>query len=186
MLFAVRRLPFAAGVLARATVYNTIVIRESSASGGRQRGLNALDQARQHLLYVAGGFFQHFCLPGSEKPQVSGQQKKISKFICGTCRDVEELSEFPICRPSASLRNIGWNRCRSSSHLGTQTEPLRTRIRRGGAIDTQCEGVALSPDLQVSEVLHRSKPSGRFLRKRTLAYIPERRQRLVIASRTAL
>lgn len=142
MLFAVYRLPFVVGA-------------ESGICALRPlRRANSLDKPRQHLFNVRGRAFQHLSLLWSEKSQLLRQQNKTNQFVSRAGSYVQELPEFGASCSSTSLRDIGGDGGRRSSHLAGQAESFGTGISSRCPINTQRQALAPLPYFELPEVLH--------------------------------
>ena len=157
MLFAVWRSPFA------------VEARTSPRTLRPLRCANPLDKPRQHLFDVRHRTLQHLSLPWSEKSQVLRQQNKTNQFIGRTGGYVQELPEFGAGCSSASLRDIGGDGSRCSSHLANQAKFLGMRIRGRGAIDAQSQSLTPVPYFEFPKVLHVATPFGVVLESARLA-----------------
>ena len=146
MLFAVCRSPFAVGT------------RTSPRTARSFRCANPLDKTRKHLFDVRRCTLQHLSLPWSEKFQFTRQQNKTNQFVGRTGSYVQELPEFGTGRSSASLRDIGGDGSRRSSHLAGQPKFFGIWIHSRRAIDTQRQSLTALPYFQFPEVLYMLTP----------------------------
>ena len=154
-MFVVYRLPFAVGAAALIRTRSMIGQSRPCTRCGAQRSFHTLNQSSKHLLHIDSCPIQSLRVFGRQKSQILRQQKKVNQLVCRSGCDVRKLPKFGVRSSSTSFRDIGWNRRGGPRHLADQTKSLGIWIPDGGAVNTQSEQMALLPEFQELEVLHR-------------------------------
>ena len=116
---------------------------------------HTLDQPSQHKANLVETCVKNIVLPLCEKAEVASQEKEVFQLARGTRGYVQELAEFRPASSSASLCYVGGNRERSSPHLVADAVPLIFREGGRSAVDSHNKRVALLPNLELLEILHR-------------------------------
>ena len=89
-----------------------------------------------------------------EDPKIARQQKVVFQLTGRTHCDLQKATELCITSASATLSDVGANRCSGAAHLGSQYAQLIFGEVSGVDIHFQRQVMASLPHLQLSEVLH--------------------------------
>lgn len=116
---------------------------------------HSLNQSGHHEPYVVEGCVKSDVLFLCKQTKVARKQEKVFQFTRRACGDMQELAEFRLGSPSTSLGDIRGDRECSSPHLVSNAVSLVFRKGRRGTVDSNNKRVALLPNLELFEILHR-------------------------------
>ena len=128
--------------------------RGSSKARGARALFHSLDQPSKHTLDFTNAGVESLLLFLRQEAQVASEQQKVFKFGCRPDGDVQELSKLGRTRSAAALSNVRGHRRGGTPHLARQAVSLQFGKGGGGRVDSQNEGMAFLPYLQLSIILH--------------------------------
>ncbi len=143
------RLPWSALVYSRVECF----VRLWPNSGSDFR-----DESSKHQFDFANSCLHHLVLFRNEKSQVSREQAKVIQLTGRSECHVKKLFQLRISGSATAFRNIcGYGKSRSS-HLAGQPESFIGRKWRRTPVNTQCERMSFSLNVQLPKILHRQQP----------------------------
>ena len=131
--------------------------------GGYPSRVDLLDQASQHPSDFMKARVQCRVLLVGQKSKVAGEEKEVLQLARRTGRNVEKLAELQPAGSCASFRNVSWYRSGCPSHLAGYAEALMFGKYDRCGINSQNQGMALLPDLELLKILHFAPPTRSFI-----------------------
>ncbi len=116
--------------------------------------LQLLDQAGEHAFDLVHACVKFPVLDSTEKAKVVREEQVVLEFTRRAHRDMKELFELVPASTPTSFCNIGGDGGGRAAHLSCQAIALIFREQTGRLVNAQGQFMALSPDVQLLEILH--------------------------------